>query len=260
MKRREAAVSGLFYEGDARRLQQHIDGLLSATRAHDNPSPRALIVPHAGYIYSGQTAAEAYHCLAPLRDSIERVVLFGPAHRVPLEGMAVPSVDAFSTPLGDVALDRASIERIADLPQVCVSDEAHRQEHSLEVQLPFLQTLLEDFTLVPVVVGYCAPQQVAAVMDALWAGPETLLVVSTDLSHFHHYDEARQLDTLTCERVMAKDNSLDGQDACGAQALNGLMSSRLCQSLQVELLAMCNSGDTAGTTDRVVGYGAFVLH
>ncbi|HDY83125.1 MAG: AmmeMemoRadiSam system protein B [Gammaproteobacteria bacterium] len=257
---RQAAVAGSFYEADASHLQQRILSLMSGAHSNTPYSVQALIVPHAGYVYSGATAAEAYRTVAPLADRIERVVLFGPAHRVALQGMAVPSVDAFATPLGDVPLDRESIARVAAMPGVCVSDEAHREEHSLEVQLPFLQTVLKHFSLVPVVVGHCAPRTVASVMDALWGGPETLLVVSTDLSHFHTYDDATQLDTLTCERLQAKDSSLCGQDACGAYALNGLMSTGHCQSLQVELVDRCNSGDTAGSKDRVVGYGAFVLH
>ena len=260
MNIRKAAVAGAFYEADANRLRRHILSLMNGAQGNTLYSPQALIVPHAGYVYSGATAAEAYRNLAALAGEIERVVLFGPAHRVALQGMAVPSVDAFATPLGDVPLDRESIARIVALPGVCVSDEAHREEHSLEVQLPFLQTVLKHFSLVPVVVGHCPPRTVASVMDALWGGPETLLVVSTDLSHFHSYDDATELDTLTCERLRAKDNALNGQDACGAYALNGLMSTMHCQSLQVELVDRCNSGDTAGSKDRVVGYGAFVIH
>ena len=260
MNIRQAAVAGTFYEADAGRLQQHIVSLMAGGQT-GAPSPaQALIVPHAGYVYSGATAAAAYRAIAPLADKIERVLLFGPAHRVSLQGMAVPSVDAFATPLGDVPLDTKCLQQAAALPGVCVSDEAHRLEHSLEVQLPFLQTVLGQFSLVPIVVGYCDAQPVAAVMDALWGGPETLLVVSTDLSHFHTYDDAMRLDTLTCDRLLAKENALSGQDACGAFALNGLMSTAHCRSLQVERVAMCNSGDTAGSRDRVVGYGAFVVH
>ncbi len=260
MNVRPAAVSGSFYEADAIRLQQHIASLMRDAHHNATYLPQALIVPHAGYVYSGATAAQAYRAVTPLADDIERIVLFGPAHRVSLQGMAVPSVDAFSTPLGNVPLDRESIARISTLPGVSVSDEAHRLEHSLEVQLPFLQTVFKEFSLVPIVVGHCDPQVVAAIMDTLWGGPETLLVVSTDLSHFHSYADAVQLDTLTCQRLRARDSSLDGQDACGAYALNGLMSTRHCQSLQIELLQRCNSGDTAGSKDRVVGYGAFILH
>ena len=257
---RAPAGAGLFYEGDPARLQRHVADLLGQVTADAGPAPRALIVPHAGYAYSGQTAARAYARLRPLQDRIRRVALFGPAHRVYLQGMAIPSVDAFSTPLGDIPLDRTALQSIATLPAVTVSDEAHREEHSLEVQLPFLQSILADISLVPVVVGHCEPTAVAAVMNALWREPDTLLLVSTDLSHFHSYAEARQLDKLTCERLLAREHDLTGEDACGAQALNGLMSTERGRSLDMELISMCNSGDTAGDRNRVVGYGAFALH
>ena len=260
MTARTAAVAGLFYVADARRLAHHIDVLMGAAGGAAGDAPRGLIVPHAGYIYSGQTAARAYSRLLPHRNMIERVVLLGPSHRVYLRGMAIPSVDVFATPLGEVALDHASIEQIRTMQGVCVSDEAHRAEHSLEVQLPFLQTVLEHFSLVPVVVGDCDPDRVAAVVDALWSGPETLLVVSTDLSHFHNYEEARRLDEQTCQRLLARDSSLTGENACGAHALNGLMRSRCSRQLKIDLLDLCNSGDTAGDKSRVVGYGAFALH
>lgn len=260
MSIRKAAVAGLFYEGDPATLQQHISELMSGVSSKKAPIPEALIVPHAGYIYSGPTAARAYHSLESRRDEVRRVVLFGPAHRVYLEGMALPSVDRFETPLGEVPLDREAIERIVDMVDVSVSDQAHRDEHSLEVQLPFLQTVLKQFSLVPVVVGKCDAASVAAVMDALWGGRDTLVVVSTDLSHFLPYADARQVDAKTCDRILAKSGSLSGEEACGAYALNGLMHSQHARALDVELLDACNSGDTAGGRDRVVGYGAFLLH
>ncbi len=257
---RQPAVAGLFYEATAEGLRQHIDALLGNAPDETAPFPRALIVPHAGYIYSGQTAACAYARLRHHERPISRVALFGPAHRVYLEGMAVPSVESFRTPLGDVSLDRQAIDGIAGLPGVYISDHAHRSEHSLEVQLPFLQSVLDAFSLVPVVVGDCAPQTVAAVMECLWQDPNTLLVVSTDLSHFHPYREARELDGQTCQRLLQRANTLTGEEACGARALNGLMSTARCRELDVELIDQCNSGDTAGGMDKVVGYGAFSLH
>lgn len=260
MKTRPEAVAGLFYEADPARLRQHVDDLLQRAPAGPVAAPAGLIVPHAGYVYSGETAAAAYRCLADRRRQISRVALFGPAHRVYLQSMAVPSVDAFATPLGTVSLDRDAIARISALPGVSISDEAHRQEHSLEVQLPFLQRVLGQFTLVPVVVGHCPSPQVAAAIDALWSLPGTLLVVSTDLSHFHDYLTAARLDGHTCERLLAKATDLDGEDACGANALNGLMRSDHMRELDITLLRQCNSGDTAGDRDRVVGYGAFALH
>lgn len=260
MRIREEAVAGTFYDAGAVRLRQHIDELFAGLPAVSTSPPRGLIAPHAGYIYSGQTAAAAYRSLESVQGGVERVALLGPAHRVYLEGMAVPSVDAFATPLGQIPLDRRAIDRIAGLPGIVVSDEAHRQEHSLEVQLPFLQSVLDDFLLVPVVVGHCPPPLVAAVIDALWSMPGTLLVASTDLSHFHSYADANRLDSLTCERILARDSTLKGEDACGAAVLNGLMCSKTMQGLELTLLDRCNSGDTAGTRDRVVGYGAFIIH
>lgn len=260
MSIRKAAVAGQFYAAELALLQQQVADLMSAAPSLLGAVAKALIVPHAGYIYSGSTAARAYRCLQSQRNEIRRVVLLGPAHRVYLEGMAVPSVDLFATPLGNVPLDRDAIEQIIDLPGVCVSDQAHQDEHCLEVQLPFLQTLLTQFTLVPVVVGDCDPDTVAAVIDQLWGGSDTLVVISTDLSHFLSYEEARQVDAHTCARILEKTSSLSGKEACGAGALNGLMRTEHVRALQVELLDACNSGDTAGSKDRVVGYGAFLLH
>jgi len=260
MSTRQAAVAGYFYDADAGRLQQHIKHLLSAdTALPDNP-PRALIVPHAGYIYSGSTAASAYRCLLAEPDRVKRVLLIGPAHRVYLKGMAIPSVERFATPLGEVRLDRDALDQISKLPEVEISDEAHREEHSLEVQLPFLQTVLKDFTLVPVVVGGVAAEQVAAVIDALADDPNTLVVISSDLSHFLSYRDAQQVDAGTCEHILGKSITLSGEEACGARAINGLMASAPGRELEVSLLHACNSGDTAGTPDRVVGYAAFALH
>lgn len=260
MSTRQAAVAGTFYDADADRLRQHIKQLMSVDTTLPETPPRVLIVPHAGYIYSGSTAARAYRCLMSDPDRINRVLLLGPAHRVYLSGMAIPSVERFATPLGEILLDREALDRIVDLPGVQISDEAHREEHSLEVQLPFLQTVLNEFTLVPVVVGGAAPAQVAGVIDALAEDPHTLVVISSDLSHFLSYRDARKIDAATCEHIIEKSTTLSGDEACGARAINGLMASARARSLEVSLLHACNSGDTAGTPDRVVGYAAFALH
>jgi hypothetical protein len=196
----------------------------------------------------------------PDPDQVSRVLLIGPAHRVYVDGMAIPSDDCFSTPLGDIALDTEALERIRGLPGVRVFDEAHREEHCLEVQLPFLQTVLHDFKLVPIVVGGASPQQVAAVIDTLAEDPHTLVVISSDLSHYLSYDEARRTDSDTCDRILHKATSLRGEQACGAAAINGLMASKKGRALRVDLLHACNSGDTAGSRDRVVGYAAFALY
>ena len=260
MEARQPAVAGMFYAAGARQLQGDVDRLLSQAAPHEGPVPKAMIVPHAGYVYSGPVAAEAYQMLTPAKDRIRRVVVFGPSHRVYLQGMAIPSVDRFATPLGEVALDRQTLDVMARLPGVGVSDVAHREEHSLEVQLPFLQTVLSQFELVPVVVGDCAADQVAAVVDAVWGGPETLILVSSDLSHYLSYGEAREVDENTCRRILNKETTLTGHEACGAYAVNGLLRSRHGQLLDVETVDLRNSGDTAGNKDRVVGYGAFILH
>jgi len=257
---RQTAVAGLFYAAGAEELQRNVSTLLRNANSTSRRVPKAMVVPHAGYIYSGPVAAEAFRLLEPAAHSIRRVLLFGPAHRVYLHGMAVPAAESFVTPLGIVPLDRIAIDKIADLPGVCVSDAAHGGEHSLEVQLPFLQSVLEDFALVPVVVGECDPQLVAGIIDTLWGGPETLIVVSSDLSHYLPYNLARQVDEKTCSKILTKSSDLSGEEACGAYAVNGLLSAKHCEPLTVEAVDLRNSGDTAGDKDRVVGYGAFILH
>ncbi len=260
MSTRTAAVAGYFYDANPDRLRHDVSQLLDTQDVAGEAFPEALIVPHAGYIYSGSTAACAYKCLITDPDQVKRVLLIGPAHRVYVDGMAIPSVDYFATPLGDIPLDRPALERIGALPGVRVLDEAHRQEHCLEVQLPFLQTVLSDFTLLPVVVGGATAEQVAAVVDDFTDEPHTLVVISSDLSHFLDYDEARRTDSRTCESILHKATTLRGEQACGAAAINGLMASSWARRLQVKLLQACNSGDTAGQHDRVVGYAAFALY
>lgn len=257
---RDPAVAGMFYPDQPARLRSDLEQMLHGEPALDLPAPKAVIVPHAGYVYSGQVAASVYRRLAPARDTIRRVALLGPAHRVYLDGMAVPDVTDFATPLGQIPLDRTTVEEIAGLPGVTWSNAAHAYEHSLEVQLPFLQIVLREFRLVPVVVGRCDAGLVAGVIDALWGGPETLVVVSSDLSHFLPYNRAREVDGKTCRRILDKASSLSGEEACGAYVINGLMRSRHCADLVVEAVDLRNSGDTAGDKRRVVGYGAFVLH
>lgn len=260
MSTRAPAVAGYFYDADTDRLRHDVCRLLDAQSAALAVLPKALIVPHAGYIYSGPTAACAYKCLLLDPGQVNRVLLIGPAHRVYVDDMAIPSVDYFATPLGDIPLDKNALAAIGALPGVRVLDEAHRQEHSLEVQLPFLQTVLNHFTLIPVVVGGAAPTTVAALIDALATDPHTLVVISSDLSHFLDYDTARRTDATTCECILHKATSLRGEQACGAAAINGLMASSWSRDLHVALLQACNSGDTAGERDRVVGYASFALH
>jgi AmmeMemoRadiSam system protein B len=258
MQIRPASVAGTFYPADRAQLHQQVQALLHQS-APGRQQPAALIVPHAGYLYSGALAGAAYRELAGVRGRIRRVALFGPAHCVRLEGLAVPSVDAFATPLGDVPLDRSAIDGLLRLPDVSVSDEAHRDEHCLEVQLPFLQEALGDFSLVPVLVGCADADTVARVMDTVWQDSSTLLVVSTDMSHFLRYPKAQQIDLRTSHRVLQRRDDLVGEEACGARVLNGLSHSQRARSLALRLVGLCNSGDTGGDRERVVGYGAFVL-
>jgi AmmeMemoRadiSam system protein B len=260
MASREPAVAGSFYSADAEQLRQDVDRLLGQADLRSSIAPKAMIVPHAGYVYSGPVAAAAYRLLEPLRESIRRVALFGPAHRVYLDGMAIPASESFRTPLGTVPLDAAAIRQISELPGVCISDLAHAQEHSLEVQLPFLQMTLDEFQIVPVVVGQSDSGQVARVIDTLWGGPETLIVISSDLSHYLTYEDARRIDQSTGKHIHEKVSTLTGQEACGAYAVNGLMRAQHCKDLDVETIDLRNSGDTAGDKSRVVGYGAFILH
>lgn len=258
MTARPAAVAGLFYPADTRPLELAVNDLLAGAPPGKGGA-KAVIAPHAGYIYSGHTAAHAYRLLESRREQIRRVVLLGPAHRVYLQGMGLPSVDAFTTPLGDVPIDKDGVRRALELPGTQVSDEAHAAEHSLEVHLPFLQTVLEEFRLVPIVVGVCPAPEVEAVLDALWGGDETLIVVSSDLSHFHSWAQAREIDARTTARIEARESTLHGDEACGACAVNGLMLAARKHGLQVHTLDTRNSGDTAGDKHRVVGYGAYAL-
>lgn len=259
MRVRSPAVAGMFYPGEAAALRRAVEDAFAQAQEAQPRRPKALIVPHAGYVYSGPVAASAYALLAPLRESIRRVVLLGPAHRVWVAGLALPGVDAFATPFGNVLLDRAAVAEIADLPQVEISPQAHALEHSLEVHLPFLQSVLADFRLVPLVVGDARAEAVAEVLDRLWGGDETLIVVSTDLSHYLPYAEARRVDEATVQAVLRLDPNLHGVQACGARPLNGLLLAARRHDLAIHLLDLRNSGDTSGERASVVGYGAFAL-
>lgn len=233
----------------------------AANPASESSIPKAIIAPHAGYIYSGPVAATAYTRIQSAHDSIHRVVLLGPSHRVPLFGLATSSVDQFITPLGPVNLDREAINAIANLKQVRMLDEAHSMEHSLEVHIPFLQAVLDDFSLVPLVVGDARPDEVAEVLECLWGGPETLIVISSDLSHYHDYATAQQMDRATSRAIEKLDlEKIHSEDACGCRPLSGLLYLARKKGLQAETIDLRNSGDTAGDKSRVVGYGAYVIN
>ncbi len=259
---RHAAVAGAFYPGSPRDLDTMVRRFLAdaETKTQDGPIPKAIIAPHAGYVYSGAVAASAYARLKPAAGAIRRVVLLGPCHRVAVTGLAVSSADAFATPLGAIPLDKKAIADILSLPQVSVFDATHADEHSLEVHLPFLQEIFHDFSLVPLVVGRASGDEVADVLERLWGGPETVIVISSDLSHYLDYESARRTDATTREAIEALDPSAIGHDqACGRVPVAGLLTLARRRGLRVTTLDLRNSGDTAGDRDRVVGYGAWMF-
>ena len=256
---RAPAVAGAFYPAGADALSAQVD---QDVRAAVSPHgvPKAIIAPHAGYVYSGPIAGTAYATLTPARDAIRRVVLLGPSHRVAFRGLAAPSAEGFLTPLGVVPVDREALDAVLKLPQVAVLDEAHEQEHGLEVHLPFLQRVLGSFALVPLVVGHASPEEIDQVLDLLWGGPETLIVVSSDLSHYQEYGAARRLDAAASSAIETlRGDQLADNQACGHQPVRGLLRRARKLDLRATTLDLRNSGDTAGGHDRVVGYGAYVL-
>lgn len=255
---RPPAVAGSFYPADPGRLLLDLRRFLDATKPPPL-TPKALIVPHAGYMYSGAIAASAYSTLRPLATRIRRVVLLGPTHRVAVRGLALPAATTFSTPLGEIKLDTGVLRELAHMPQVVVSDAVHAQEHSLEVQLPFLQTVLQDFTLVPLAVGDASAEDVATVLEAVWGGPETLIVISSDLSHYLPAEAAQLIDRRTADEILRLHPVPSHEQACGATPINGLLLAARAHHLRPHLLDLRNSGDTAGPHDSVVGYAAFAF-
>jgi len=260
---RPPAVAGSFYPADPDELAAQIAGLLAAVPAVAGPRPKALIVPHAGYVYSGPIAASAFALWRPPSDAIERVVLVGPAHRIAVRGLAWPGVDQLATPLGTLDVDVAAIASLdeGDSSHSLVRQPlAHEREHCLEVMLPFLQTVTPHARIIPLLVSHAGPERVGRVLDALWGGPETAIVISSDLSHYLPYDQAKARDRRTADRIVARDPSLEGSDACGATAIDGLLWLARRRDLRIELVDLRSSGDTAGDRSRVVGYGAFACY
>jgi hypothetical protein len=256
---RPPAVAGSFYPADASQLHTFISSLLRDVPGDVSGRwPKAIIVPHAGYIYSGAIAASAYARVALGRDSIRRVALLGPAHRVGFNGLALSSADYFATPLGSVPLDRAALTTLLTLPGVQILDKAYSLEHSLEVQIPFLQEVLQNFSLIPVVVGDAPAAAVAKVIEELWGGAETLIVISSDLSHYQDYAAAKKQDAVTSRAIEnLQPEEIAYPDACGRLPINGLLLVAKRLGLTVTPYDLRNSGDTAGDRDRVVGYGAY---
>lgn len=256
---RKPAVAGLFYPADARALRAQLTELLAAPSAA-GPAPKAIIAPHAGYIYSGPIAASAYARLEPARATIRRVVLLGPAHRVAFHGLALPDATQLQTPLGTLPVDQEAVAALADLPQVRVYDAAHAGEHSLEVHLPFLQAVLDDIGVVPLAVGEASAAEVGEVLERLWGGPETLIAVSSDLSHYHDYATAQRMDRATSRAIETlRGEDIGYDDACGRIPVRGLLHVARRRGLAGQTVDLRNSGDTAGTRDQVVGYGAYVF-
>jgi hypothetical protein len=260
MEVRKAAVAGMFYPADPAVLAKTVDELLAAVAPAASPAPKAIIAPHAGYVYSGPIAATAYARLAPLRGVVRHVVVLGPAHRVRVHGLAASSAAYFETPLGLIPADATARSRVLQLPGVQLHDAAHAREHSLEVHLPFLQRVLGDFDLLALAVGDASPEQVAAVLESVWGGHDTLIVISTDLSHYLDYGTARTLDRKTAASIEAlRFEDIGHEQACGLGPVSGLMLYARRHGRRLQLLDMRNSGDTAGDKQRVVGYAAFAL-
>ena len=259
---RPPAVAGLFYPEDVPQLRTFIEHAVAGA-AHPSGTigvPKAIVAPHAGYVYSGVVAASAYARVAPARGRITHVVLLGPAHRTPHAGIAASSADAFATPLGQLAVDTEARDALVGAGLVDVRDDAHAKEHSLEVHLPFVQVCLGAVTVLPLAVGQTSPALVAEVLDRMWGGEETLIVVSTDLSHYHDHATATELDQRTAAAIVARRPDWLGRyDACGVIGVQGLLLAAERHRLDVELLDLRTSADTAGSPERVVGYGSFAL-
>lgn len=257
---RPTAVAGLFYPDRPAELTSMVEGFLGGAPADGQPVPKAVIAPHAGYVYSGLIAGSAFRTLASVAGTIRRVILLGPSHFVPIHGLALPGDGRFSTPLGEIRIESEGCQAAIRLPQVRMIPEAHVREHSLEVELPFLQILLGEFDLVPLVVGQASGEEVAEVLDRLWGGPETLVVISSDLSHYLSSEAAQRADRETADAILALEGPLHSRQACGAAPINGLLTAARRRGMRAELLDLRNSADTAGDPSRVVGYGAFAFH
>lgn len=258
---RKPAVAGRFYSAAPKQLHADVLGFLAEAESGDHRSPKALIVPHAGYVYSGPVAASAYVRLMSRSNAIRRVVLIGPSHHLGFQGLALSQVQAYSTPLGDVELDTQAITDLLTFPFVEIIEQAHIPEHSLEVQLPFLQTVLSDFKLLPIITGEATPEEVAAVLAVWWDDHETLLVVSSDLSHYQSYALAQQHDSRTSRMIEQLDYlKITAADACGKVPVCGLLKLLADKGLAIQAVDLRNSGDTAGDKQRVVGYGAYVVN
>jgi AmmeMemoRadiSam system protein B len=256
---RQPAVAGTFYPASSQQLQQSVIQLLADAKTQE-PAPKAIIAPHAGLVYSGAIAASAYSRLIQNRKTITQVILIGPSHHIVFSGLAISQSNSYSTPLGEIAVDTTAVSKIARLDFVEYIEQAHLYEHCLEVQLPFLQTALDSFTIVPIVAGNATPEQVSTVLKMLWNGPETLIVISSDLSHYHDYKTAQKKDQETSKHIVnLQYEALDYESACGRIPISGLLALAREKIFCVKPIDLRNSGDTAGDKNRVVGYGAYVI-
>jgi hypothetical protein len=257
---RHPSVAGLFYPAEPEELRQAVVGFLSAAEPHKGAPPKAIVAPHAGYVYSGPVAGSAYGELAGRASTITRVLLLGPSHRVPFEGLAFSAADSFITPLGPVPVDHPAFELVRDLTQARQFEAPFEGEHCLEVQLPFLQLVLDDFRIVPFLVGGAEAEEVAEVLERLWGGDETLIVISSDLSHYLDYESAKRIDTRTSQAIEAlRPEDVGYHQACGRNPLNGLLREAQRHGLHARTLDLRSSGDTAGPRTQVVGYGAYAF-
>jgi AmmeMemoRadiSam system protein B len=257
---RKAAVAGTFYPGTREELDRVLDALLAEAALRcptADACPKAIVAPHAGYVYSGPVAASAFARFAPFASAIERVVVIGPAHRVHVEGVVSPGAAKLETPLGTLEVDVAALSRA---PDVAADARAHAREHSVEVELPFVQKVAPRAKVVPLAVGHARADDVARTLEALWGGPETVVVVSSDLSHYLPYEMGQELDRATVARILSFDARISGEEACGAAGINGLLRVAQAKHMRAELVDLRSSGDTAGTRDEVVGYGAFAFY
>ena len=252
-------VAGAFYPSPPQVLQEMLQKFLAQAQQHNNlPVPKAIIAPHAGYIYSGPIAASAYACLQNAKDKIKNVIILAPAHRYPVLGVAATAADSYATPLGKIKINQATISAALELPFVNTVEAAYKTEHAIEVHLPFLQTLLTDFSIVPFIVGDASIEQITTLLETLWDGEETLIVISSDLSHYHEYEIAKQIDVQAAAAIVALNpRALDAEMACGHVAIRGLLAAAKKKNLTATQIDLRNSGDTAGPRDQVVGYGAF---
>lgn len=258
VKTRNPAVAGIFYASEPKKLDSEVAHYLTSDFRQSTVRPKILIVPHAGYQYSASVAAKAYLQLQKFSGKIKNVILVGPSHRVAFNGIAVSSADDFKTPLGNVALNKEIIgEMIKNNHDVLYYDAAHQEEHCLEVQLPFLQKVLNKFKIVPLVYGNISPEKLAVALEPYLQDDKNIVIISADLSHYYNYDTAKDIDAETADKINSREPSLTEHMSCGATGINAALILAKKDHLHPDMLELANSGDTSGDKERVVGYGAW---